>query len=228
MSARTERLKMSKSLKTAVAVAVLVSISAIATPLVAKSGKFNLGREALPAEIAAWDIDVRPDGQGLPKGQGKVSDGETIYNEQCAACHGDFGEGIDRWPVLVGGKDSLNGDDPVKTVGSYWPYASTIFDYVRRAMPFGNAQSLSANDTYALTAYLLYMNEIVDDEAFVLSDKNFTKIRLPNEKNFTKDVRPDTPLVSKRAPCMKNCKTEVKITGRARVLDVTPEEAKKD
>ena len=221
---------MSKSLKTALAlvVTVLVSFAAMSAPTLAKSGKFNLGRQALPAEIAAWDIDVRPDGQGLPKGQGKISDGENIYNEQCAACHGDFGEGKDRWPVLVGGKDTLAGDDPVKTLGSYWPYASTIFDYVRRAMPFGNAQSLSANDTYALTAYLLYMNEIVDDEDFVLSDKNFAKIRLPNEKNFIKDVRPDTPLVSQQAPCMKNCKAAVKITGRARVLDVTPEEKKKD
>jgi len=219
---------MSKSLKAAFAFTVLAAFAAISTPISAKSGKFDLGRAALPAEIAAWNIDVRPDGQGLPIGQGKVSDGENIYNEQCAACHGDFGEGKDRWPVLVGGNDTLKSDDPVKTLGSYWPYASTIFDYVRRAMPFGNAQSLSANDTYALTAYLLYMNELVDDEDFVLSDKNFTKIRLPNEKNFIKDVRPDTPLVTKQAPCMKNCKTDVKITGRARVLDVTPDEKKKD
>ena len=190
MCAKTERLKMSKSLKAICAVAATTLLLGISA---ANAGKYNLGRKALPEEIKAWNTDVRPDGQGLPKGQGKVSDGETIYNEQCAACHGDFGEGKDRWPVLVGGKDTLKSDDPVKTIGSYWPYTSTIFDYVRRSMPFGNAQSLSANETYALTAYLLYMNEIIDDEKFVLSDKNFTSVRLPNEKNFTKDVRPDTP-----------------------------------
>ena len=190
----------------------------------ADAGKLGLGREAMPKEIKAWDIDVRPDGQGLPKGKGKVSDGEAIYAEQCASCHGDFGEGVDRWPVLVGGKDTLSSDDPVKTIGSYWPYASTVFDYIRRAMPFGNAQSLSANETYAITAYLLYMNEIVDDESFVLSDKNFSKIQMPNEKNFIKDARPDTPLMIKKKPCMKNCKSEVKVVGRARVLDVTPDD----
>lgn len=224
MCAKTERLKMSKSLKAICAVAATTLLLGISA---ANAGKYNLGRKALPEEIKAWNTDVRPDGQGLPKGQGKVSDGETIYNEQCAACHGDFGEGKDRWPVLVGGKDTLKSDDPVKTIGSYWPYTSTIFDYVRRSMPFGNAQSLSANETYALTAYLLYMNEIIDDEKFVLSDKNFTSVRLPNEKNFTKDVRPDTPTQAQQKPCMKNCKTEVKITGRARVLDVTPD-AKKE
>ena len=188
----------------------------------AEAGKFGLGRQATPEEVKAWDIDVRPDGQGLPKGKGKVSDGEKIYAEHCASCHGDFGEGVDRWPVLVGGKDTLASDDPVKTIGSYWPYASTIFDYIRRAMPFGNAQSLSADDTYAITAYLLYMNEIVDDEKFVLSDKNFSSIKMPNEKNFIKDSRPDTPLATKKKLCMKNCKPEVKVVGRARVLDVTP------
>ena len=190
----------------------------------ADASKFGLGRQATPEEIKAWDIDVRPDGQGLPKGKGKVSDGETLYAEQCASCHGDFGEGVDRWPVLVGGQDTLASDDPVKTIGSYWPYASTVFDYVRRAMPFGNAQSLSADDTYAITAYLLYMNEIVDDENFVLSDKNFSSIKMPNEKNFIKDSRPDTPLAAKKKPCMKNCKSEVKVVGRARVLDVTPDD----
>lgn len=214
---------MSKSLKCALALIILLAGSAS----IAYAGKYNLGREALPEEVTAWDIDVRADGQGLPKGQGKVSDGEKIYAEQCAACHGDFGEGIDRWPVLVGGKGTLASQNPVKTIGSYWPYASTVFDYIRRAMPFGNAQSLSPNEIYALTAYLLYMNEVVNDDAFVLSDKNFTSIKMPNEKNFTKDARPDTALVAQKEPCMKNCKAEVKVTGRARVLDVTPDTKKK-
>jgi len=203
---------------------VLISpaVSVINTKAAGPQKKFGLGRMATAAEVKAWDIDVRPDGRGLPEGQGKASDGEKIYTSKCAACHGDFGEGVDRWPVLVGGKGTLKSDDPVKTIGSYWPYLSTVFDYVKRAMPFGDAQSLSNNEVYALTAYLLFMNEIVDDENFVLSKNNFSKIRMPNEKNFTKDPRPDTPLMSSKKPCMKACKTAVKITKRARVIDVTP------
>ena len=202
--------------------ACVVLASLVVSPALA--GKYDLGRTALPEEVAAWDIDVRPDGQGLPEGKGTVAQGEEKFAEQCAACHGDFGEGVDRWPVLAGGRDTLKSDDPVKTVGSYWPYLSTVFDYMHRAMPFGYAQSLSNNEVYALTAYILYLNEIVDDPEFELSNKNFTSIRLPNEKNFTEDVRPDTSTVQQKEPCMKNCKAEVKVTKRARVVDVTPEE----
>ena len=203
--------------------AIVCSLVVMPAAEAGSTKKFGLGRAATTAEVKAWDIDVRPDGQGLPEGKGKVSDGETIYNEQCAACHGDFGEGVDRWPVLVGGEGTLKSEDPVKTVGSYWPYASTVFDYIKRAMPFGNAQSLSNDETYAVTAYLLYMNEIIKKEDFVLSNKNFASIKMPNEKNFISDKRPDTPLMKSKAPCMKNCKAEVKVTGRARVLDVTPD-----
>ncbi len=190
------------------------------------AGELNLGRKATKAEIKAWDIDVRPDGQGLPEGKGTVEKGEQVFSEQCAACHGDFGEGVDRWPVLAGGLGTIKSEDPVKTVGSYWPYASTVFDYIYRAMPFGNAQSLSPDEVYAVTAYILYLNEIVAED-FELSKKNFTTIKMPNEKNFFADPRPDTPSRSKRKPCMKNCKKEVKITKRARVINVTPEEDKK-
>jgi S-disulfanyl-L-cysteine oxidoreductase SoxD len=209
---------MLKSVKITVAFALLsISTSALA------SDKFGIGREALPEEIAAWDIDVRPDGAGLPQGKGKVSDGEKIFAEQCASCHGDFGEGKDRWPELAGGADTLKSDDPVKTIGSFWPYTSTVFDYVHRAMPFGNAQSLSADDTYALTAYLLYLNDVVTDTEFELSKENFNTIKLPNEGGFIDDSRPDTPTLAAGEPCMKDCKPEVKITARARILDVTPE-----
>ncbi len=212
---------MSKYLKIATA---LLAVTFIATPAVA--GKFNLGRSATEAEIAAWDIDVRPDGKGLPEGKGTVAEGEEIYSEKCASCHGDFGEGIDRWPVLAGGQDSLTSERPVKTIGSYWPFLSTVFDYVNRAMPFGEAQSLEPDEVYAITAYLLNLNDVVDSE-FELSRDNFVKTRLPNEANFIQDTRPDTPVVSEGAePCMKDCKPGlVKITGTARVLDVTPDEA---
>ena len=210
-----------------VALALVGALAFAGAAQAAGPKKFGLGRAATAAEVKAWDIDVRPDGQGLPEGQGKVSDGEKLYGEKCAACHGDFGEGVDRWPVLVGGKGTLKGHDPVKTIGSYWPYASTVFDYIKRAMPFGNAQSLSNNEIYALTAYLLYMNEVIKDENFVLSKKNFATVKMPNEKNFIGDARPDTPLITAQKPCMTNCKKDVKIANRARVLDVTPQALKK-
>ncbi len=182
----------------------------------------DLGRPATAQEIAAWDIDVRPDGMGLPPGQGSVEDGEAIFSERCAACHGDFAEGVDRWPVLSGGFETLRSDRPVKTIGSYWPYLSTVWDYVNRTMPFGDAQSMTPDEVYAVTAFLLYANDLVDDE-FVLSQENFTDVRLPNENGFIEDSRPDTPSLADGAPCMSNCKTDVTVTMRARVLDVTPD-----
>lgn len=211
---------MSRSLKAIVALVVCMMAAGPAW-----AGKYNLGRKAKPDEVKAWDIDVRPDGQGLPEGKGNVAEGEIVFQEQCAACHGDFGEGIDRWPVLAGGKGSLKSDRPEKTIGSYWPYLSTVYDYIYRAMPYGNAQSLSPDETYAITAYLLHMNDLVDAK-FELTNKNFTSIRLPNENNFTEDSRPDMPKKTAAKLCMKNCKTEVKITKRAAVVDVTPTDEK--
>ena len=202
---------------------IALSMSAALVCGTAFAGKYNLGREATKEEIAAWDMDVRPEGTGFPEGSGTVAQGEEIWAEKCASCHGDFGEGVDRWPVIAGGAGTLASDDPVKTVGSYWPYLSTVFDYVNRAMPFVEARSLEPDEVYALTAYMLFINDIVSEEDFELSKATFLAKRLPNEKNFFADPRPDTPLISQEKPCMENCKTEVKITGRARVLDVTPE-----
>lgn len=204
--------------------------TAAATPAAAPvsatrdGGVFGLGREATADEIAAWDIDIRPDGQGLPVGSGTVAEGEPVYTDNCAVCHGDFGEGVGRWPVLAGGHDTLTEDRPEKTIGSYWPYLSTVYDYVRRAMPYGNARSLSDDEVYALTAYLLYLNDIVVDEDFELSNENFTEIRLPNEDNFVADSRPEEEHYAQQGePCMSDCKPDaVEITMRARILDVTP------
>lgn len=203
----------------------------VATKILAKDtmvplhGVLHLGRLALKEEVSAWDIDIRPDGKGLPDGKGTVAQGEIIYTENCAVCHGDFGEGVDRWPVLAGGQGTLQEERPEKTIGSYWPYLSTVFDYVRRAMPFGNARSLSDDDVYALTAYLMYLNDLVVEEDFELSKENFLDIRLPNEANFIEDDRSqEAHYVTKKEPCMSDCISgKAAVILRARVLDVTPD-----
>lgn len=187
-------------------------------------GKYGLGRAALTEEIAAWNLDVLPDGTGLPEGSGDVLTGEEVFAEKCAACHGDFAEGVGNWPKLAGGWDTLDHKDPVKTVGSYWPYLSTVWDYVHRSMPFGAAQTLEVDEVYAITAYILYSNDIVDEE-FTLSHENFLEVEMPNADGFIVDDRAETEYTKWRAePCMENCKDSVEITMRATVLDVTPEE----
>ncbi len=187
-----------------------------------EAGPLGLGRPATPDELAAWDIDVRPDGKGLPEGRGDVLTGEELYTELCAACHGDFGEGTGRLPALAGGEGTLTDEFPVKTVGSFWPYLSTVWDYVHRTMPYGNSQSLSDDEVYALTAYILYLNDLVDED-FELSRENLPAIRLPNEGGFIMDDRAETELPAFSAePCMENCKGSVEVTARAGALDVTP------
>lgn len=192
-------------------------------------GILHLGRAATPEEVAAWDIDIRPDGAGLPEGRGTVAEGETLFTERCASCHGDFGEGMGRWPVLAGGHGTLKAERPEKTIGSFWPYLSTVYDYVRRAMPFGDARSLSDDEVYALTAYLLFLNDVVTDQEFELSRGNFATVRLPNEPNFVDDDRLKEPhYAAGGEPCMRDCKPEARIVMRARVLDVTPEAGKEN
>ena len=204
---------------------VMISLS-ISFSSHAENRKYNIGKIATKIEIAGWDIDVRPDGVGAPKGSGNAIDGEEIYVNKCASCHGDFGEGVDRWPALVGGDGTLASHDPEKTTGSYWPYASTIFDYVYRSMPFGEAQTLTHDETYKLVAYLLNMNEIIDED-YVLSEKNIGKIKMPNASGFSlPDPRPDVTKYKDGQPCMKNCNVPVKIIGKARDIDVTPDDEK--
>ncbi|UWR23305.1 c-type cytochrome [Sulfitobacter sp. S190] len=211
---------MSKFLKST---AVLILASLSAAPAMAE--KFGLGREALPAEIAAWDGDISPDGTGLPVGAGDALDGEEIFAQQCAACHGDFAEGIDNWPKLAGGADTLDHEDPLKTVGSYWPHLTTAYDYIKRSMPYGNAGTLSDDDVYAIVAYILYSNDLIEDD-FVLSNETFFDVEMPNANGFIVDDRAETEYAQWTGePCMENCKdAEVKVTMRAMVLDVTPEE----
>lgn len=220
----SKSVEMMKKLALCSALVVVGAGHALAeTPAPARDGGFGLGRTALPEEIAAWDIDIRPDGLGLPVGSGDVYTGEELYIDNCAACHGDFGEAVGRWPVLAGGRGTLDGEDPHKTIGSYWPYLSTVWDYVHRAMPYGGAQSLSNDDVYAITAYLMYLNDMVDDD-FELSNENFLEVAMPNEAAFLMDDRATTELTAFAAePCMENCRDSVAITARATVLSVTPE-----
>jgi len=166
-----------------------------------KIGTIKYGRTPTKAEIEAWDTDILPDGTGLPKGKGSVSEGDELYEEHCAVCHGDFGAGGVGYPTLTGGDiSSLTNqrtpgktDAPKRTIGTYWPKASTLLWYIHDAMPYATPKSLSWDETYAITAYLLATNEIkVDgkemDDDFVLSNENFTKIKMPNEKGFIPNI----------------------------------------
>src|SRR5213083_3589357 len=142
----------------------------------------NLGRPATAAQIAGWDISVGPDGVGLPPGSGTAAKGAVVYEQKCQSCHGAKGAGQpnDR---LVGGQGTLAGKAPVRTIGSYWPYATTVFDYVRRAMPYLQPQSLTNDEVYALTAYLLRLNGIIG-ESDEINAQTLPRISMPNRDNF--------------------------------------------
>lgn len=142
----------------------------------------GLGAEIAAEDLAAWDISIAPDAEGLPEGAGSVADGAGIYAEQCAQCHGENGmEG----PVdpLAGGIGSLTSEAPAKTVGSFWPYATTLFDYTRRAMPYDAPQSLGADELYAVTAYMLHLNGILEADA-TLDAAGLAAVEMPNKDGF--------------------------------------------
>ncbi len=185
-------------LRAAIASAALLAM----VPPVGAQTRYGIGRIATPAEIAGWNIDVEPDGKNFPPGQGTVTRGLEVYNAQCAACHAAKGEGGigDR---LAGGMGTLASEKPVKTVGSYWPYATTLFDYIRRAMPLNAPQSLSNDDVYAVSGYVLYLNGLVPENA-VIDAKMLTQLKMPNRGGFVADPRPDV----KNTDCMQNCNTQ--------------------
>jgi mono/diheme cytochrome c family protein len=165
----------------------------------AQAQTYNLGRTPTAREIAGWNIDVTPDGVGLPRGSGTVKQGGEIFVSQCSGCHGAKGEGgvADR---LVGGIGSLTSDKALKTVGSFWPYATTLYDYIYRAMPYTSPQSLTPNQLYAVTAYILYLNGIVSADA-TLDATSLPKVRMPNSDGFRPDPRPDTS----NTACLTDC-----------------------
>ena len=147
----------------------------------------GLGVPATSEQVAGWDISIGPDGAGLPAGSGTAAAGKTVYEAKCIACHGADGAGQpnDR---LVGGQGTMREAAPIRTIGSYWPYATTVFDYVRRAMPYVTPHSLTADETYAVTAYLLALNGIIEQNA-VMDASTLPKVVMPNRANFDSAYR---------------------------------------
>ena len=155
------------------------------------SEPYGLGRQANESEIQAWDIDIAPNGSGLPPGKGSVQLGARVYATKCASCHGSTGtEGP--MPRLVGGRGSLASTQPIKTVGSFWPYATTLYDYIFRTMPLTAPQSLRPNKVYSLVAWILYRNKIIE-ESVILDAKTLPTIHMPNRNGFIPDPRPEVP-----------------------------------
>lgn len=169
------------------ALAVIAIVAAI--PLVFAQ-KLGAGRAASPEEVKSWDIGISPDGRELPEGSGTATAGKEVYDRRCKRCHGDAGKGGDE-AALVGGQGTLATPKPLKTVGSYWPHATTLFDYVRRAMPYKNPASLSNEQVYAVTAYILNLNGIVGPND-AINAKTLPQVKMPNRDGFIPDARPDT------------------------------------
>ncbi|MCA0374536.1 MAG: c-type cytochrome [Gemmatimonadetes bacterium] len=171
-----------------------------ATPADVRTAQWGLGRAPSAAEIAAVDIDVGPGGDALPAGRGSVAEGAPLYAAQCAGCHGAKGEGLAKFPPLIGrdpkGEDFGFGKDPalVRTIGNYWPYAYTLFDYIRKSMPHGGAGRLSDSETYAVTAWLLAQNQVIADTT-TLDAASLRAVKMPAEKRFVPDNRKGGPEV---------------------------------
>ena len=162
----------------------------------------KFGKPISEADIAAWNIDIRTsDGKGLPVGHGSVAEGKAIYEAKCLACHGAEAKGGSVYGTMVGGIGSFKTSTRVLTPGSMYPYAPILFDYMRRAMPMDKPQSLTANETYALSAYILNLNGLVPADA-VMDQNTLPKVQMPNRDGFILDDRPDT----QAARCMNDCK----------------------
>ena len=196
-----------------VVIPVLAHAAPAGTASVATQPKYGFGKPVTPAEIAGWDIDVRPDGTGLPKGRGSVAQGQAIYDEKCASCHGTFGES-NSYMAIAGGVGSLATDQPVRTTGSKLNYATTLWDYINRAMPFQAPQTLGPDEVYALTAYVLHLNDIVPADT-VLDQTSLPKLKMPNRDGFITDhglMRRDGKPDTRNSSCMTNCASEVRLS----------------
>jgi mono/diheme cytochrome c family protein len=166
-----------------------VAMLAAAVTVVAQSPKYGVGRPATPEQIRDLGTAIAPDGSGLPEGSGTVAAGRDLFVSECARCHGTKAEG-DIGPPLAGGRGTLNTAKPLKTVGSYWPYATTVWDFINRAMPFDRPGSLKPPEVYAVVAYILNLNGIIDSNQ-VMDAKSLPKVKMPNRDGFVADPRPD-------------------------------------
>jgi cytochrome c len=169
-------------------VSAILVVAAAAT-LSAQSPRYGVGQPPTPEEIRALGSAIAPDGTGLPAGRGTVADGRTLFAAQCARCHGAEAEG-NVGPVLVGGQGTLRTPKPLKTVGSFWPYATTLWDYINRAMPFDRPGLLQPSEVYAAVAFVLNLNGIIEDNQ-VMDATSLPKVRMPNRDGFVPDARPD-------------------------------------
>jgi mono/diheme cytochrome c family protein len=189
---------MSSRLSVILAAGVLAGMAASASA----QDQPRFGKPISEADIAPWNIDIRtPDGKGLPPGSGNVADGEKIYNVKCLACHGPKAAGGAVYGTMVGGIGSFKTEKRVLTPGSMYPYAPILYDYINRAMPMDKPQTLTPNEVYALSAYILNLNGLIPAEA-VMDANTLPKVKMPNAGNFYVDDRPDTKAVR----CMSNCR----------------------
>lgn len=174
---------------------VAVVVAAVAWPAAAQLPTYGVGRPPTTDEVQAWELTIPPDGQGLPPGRGTAVLGQAVFAERCAACHGETGEDSN-YSRLVGGQGTLATDKPVQTIGSFWQYATTLWSYIRRAQPFDNPGSLTADQVYAVTAYLLHRNGIIGAQE-VMDATTLPRVRMPNRDGFVPDPRPDVGQASK-------------------------------
>lgn len=158
--------------------------------------KYKIGRAPTAEEEKAWDISISPAGKELPPGQGTVAEGKEVFARRCQRCHGEAGKGGDE-AALVGGQGTLASPKPLKTVGSYWPYATTLFDYIRRAMPLKEPGTLSPDQVYAVSAYILQLNGVIA-EGDAMNAQTLPKVKMPNRDNFIPDPRPDVGKKAKK------------------------------
>jgi len=197
------------SLRLATALGTLLAAAGV-TPVAAQMPTYGVGRAPTAEEVKNWDLTIPPDGRGLPPGSGTAALGKGTFAERCASCHGDKGEDP-KYRLLAGRPrpltaahlaeniDPLLGGQPVLTIGSYWPYATTLWGYIRRAQPFDEPGSLTADQVYAVTAYLLYLNGIIGEQD-VLDARSLPQIRMPNRNGFVPDARPDVGPGAKAQP----------------------------
>lgn len=178
---------------------------------------YGYGTTPTSTQLEAWDIDVLPDGTGLPPGKGTVAQGEKLFEGRCSSCHGLFGQGVAKYPNLNDpSAASLKASPPSKTIGNFWPYAPKIYDYVHRAMPFPIPGSLTPDQTYALTAYLLNLNNLVPGN-FVADAKTLPKVKMPNRNGFLiNSLKPDTHATE----CMNNCKPAAAVKVKSNAADL--------